>query len=56
MILDDIETLEQSVESVYAKTTELLESNNRLELRVTSLEALLREALAALRLALPSQM
>ena len=63
MILEDIgnieekiETLEQSVESVYAKTSELLESNNRLELRVTSLEALLREALAALRLASPSQM
>ncbi len=45
MILEDIGNLEEKIDELDAKASKLLESNNRLELRMTSLETLLREAL-----------
>ena len=45
MILEDIGNLEEKIEELDAKALEVLESNNRLELRMTYIAILLREAL-----------
>ena len=48
-ILEDIGNLEQSIESVYSTPLEHLETIDRLELRMNSLEALLRETIKGLK-------
>jgi hypothetical protein len=45
MILDDIENVVEKIEELDSKAFELLESNDGLELRINSIEALLRGAL-----------
>ena len=45
MILEDIGNLEEKIEEMESKASELLESNDRLELRMTFIETLMKEAL-----------